>query len=1152
MIIVILAVVVQYIDGNQKIVHVSELISDGFASGEDDNNLMCCVYGNCSCNSLDQALANLASNVLINITTDVTLSSLISISNLEYVSINGHNNPTVNCKIAGRIHFRFCDNCIVQGVTWDGCGIENIDNHSEPGWLKLSNSSNVTIQNCTFQYSKGQAVVLSEVSGEVNIKDCNFVYNSYYKDHGSVIHYTTDAASKCSQHLFTISNCYFTDNEGAKSLVYIENRISECNDDINVTFHGSNFWYNQGLSIYVVNQRLYFTGKFLFQYNTAKNGAGIYVIDHSTVIFGENSDVKFTQNSAKYKGGAALLRNHSSIIFDQNSTVNFNINSATSGTIYSDIGSNVVFKANCHVTFSHNSATQLCAAICSSNHSYIIFTGNSNVTFSNNTALNSVRIGLEYGDPFCPDIENYVGKNNAINGGSTIFSSSHSHISFEGTSTTIFKDNNAHFGGAILSYNHSHISFEGVSTAMFKDNKAYLVGGAICSFSHSHLSFKRFSNISFSDNTAFLGGAISSKDYSNISFEENSITLFNNNIATGNSLYYGGGGGAMLNCDHSYLVFKGNSSTSFSNNIADFIGGAIFSYRYGNMSFEENSTTLFRNNVAKSVAGGAMLNIYHSHLAFKGNSNTSFSDNTAHFYGGAIVSFEYSNIFFEENSTTLFNNNKGNLGGAILFNFNSVISFKGYCSVTFNNNKAIRSGGAVYYCATSILNNQDGFLLLLHSPYAFCRTTENFGYGSIVMVSFLEFANVIFKNNIASDNGGGLYCEHHLSLMFKGNTVVKFSDNKATNGGAVYFASNDNFRLIDVSFFEFTNVTFKGNEASQKGGAMYCGGRNYMIGGNSVVTFSDNKARQNGGVLYSMNSYVSFNGNSKVSVAYNEARLDGGVIYCGVNSTVSFLEFTKVSFNSNQADNGGVLFANDKSKVSFEGHALVTFVQNEAGIRGGAGYFSMHCIIKFKEDANVTFKNNNALFGGAICLNIISKITFKDNSTVSFKNNMVTNDGGAINVLTNSSIMVNDNTTITFAANKAQYGGALYFDATHTTLEFTDNERDFSFISGTARIAGDYMYFDSTGSSGSCLNNRVIDIKNETKNFVTTPPNKLEFFAPAACINNDNKTAECDTYYLKHIMLGEEITIPVCVLNYCNQPSYLIQFLLQGLKQNYS
>ena len=105
-----MAVVFRYVASNQRIVHISELISDDkdfFTSGEDNNSHTCCVYGNCTCNSLDHALANLTSNVLINITSDVMLSLLTEVSDLQNVSIIGHNHPTLNCKRVGGIHFTF-------------------------------------------------------------------------------------------------------------------------------------------------------------------------------------------------------------------------------------------------------------------------------------------------------------------------------------------------------------------------------------------------------------------------------------------------------------------------------------------------------------------------------------------------------------------------------------------------------------------------------------------------------------------------------------------------------------------------------------------------------------------------------------------------------------------------------------------------------------------------------------------------------------------------------------------------------------------------------------------------------------------------------------------------------------------------------------
>ena len=278
---IFLAVIIELVNGNQTTVYVREL------RGEDRRiNTSCCVYGRCSCNSLDYALANLISNVLINIMTDVKLSSLSKPSYLENVSIVGHNNPTVNCKNVGGIHLTFCQNCIIQGIIWDGCGRENVYINAEPG-LKLSYSSNITIQHCTFHHSIGQAVVLSEVSGDVNINHCQFVYNSHYKGHGAAVHYLSHNITKqvYPQLLFKINNCNFTYNEGAESLVFIDNKNSEHNNSI--SFCHFSFCHNQGTSIYVANQKLNFHGNILFLNNTAKYGAGIHISSKSAVIFGK-------------------------------------------------------------------------------------------------------------------------------------------------------------------------------------------------------------------------------------------------------------------------------------------------------------------------------------------------------------------------------------------------------------------------------------------------------------------------------------------------------------------------------------------------------------------------------------------------------------------------------------------------------------------------------------------------------------------------------------------------------------------------------------------------------------------------------------------------------------------------------------------------
>ena len=270
-----LTITVKGVSGNHRIINVNEL-----SSGD---NFSCCVYGNCSCNSFDHALTKLTSNVLMNIKSSVTLSSSSEILRVENITIIGHNNPTVNCKNVGGLNFSISHNIQIQNITWNGCGIKHTD--AIP-ILKFSSSSNITIQNCSFQHSIGQAVVLSEVSGAVNIHHCMFVYNSHYKDHGAAIHYLSSNAKNHLQLLLTISNCNFSYNEGAKSLVSMESKNSEYHDSI--TISTSRFSHNQGTSIYVKAQKVYLIGNLLFLNNTAKDGAGLYIISHSTLIFGKN------------------------------------------------------------------------------------------------------------------------------------------------------------------------------------------------------------------------------------------------------------------------------------------------------------------------------------------------------------------------------------------------------------------------------------------------------------------------------------------------------------------------------------------------------------------------------------------------------------------------------------------------------------------------------------------------------------------------------------------------------------------------------------------------------------------------------------------------------------------------------------------------
>ena len=746
-----LTILVQCTGGSQRIVHVSELVSDHedlITSGEDDNSLICCVYGNCSCSSLDHALANLTSNVLLNITTDVTLSSLVRVSDLENVSIIGHNNPTVNCMVFGGIHFVYCNNCIIRGITWDGCGAET------GAGLMLKNSFNITISNCSFQHSKGPAVLLSKVSGNVNINYCNFLNNNHYRGHGAAIHYSSSNGVSSHNNLpaFTISDCYFTYNY-AESLVYIENTVTEHNNKI--TFLSTNFCDNHGISVYAINHKLYLKGNILFQKNTAVYGPGIYISDHSTVIFGENSKATFAQNFAMTNGGTILLINHLNIIFDKNSMATFSNNEAIyGGAIYCEVSSNITFKSTYKVIFNHNSA-ESGGAVFSYNNSCVIFDGNSTASFNSNIANHDGLGGAIYSqDNSLISFEGNsspVFSNNVADGrGGAICSCDNSSVTFVENSSPIFSNNtiNKFDTGAIFCYNHCYIFFEGNSSPVFSNNSAPMDGGAIYSDKYSYIFFEENSHPVFSVNIASRGGAISSYNNVFILFKGNSTPVFRNNRAVDLD------GGAIYSDYNSNTILDGHSSPVFNNNIASYDGGAIYSDRNSFISFKGSTSPMFNNNVAAELNGGAIHSNDQGYVLFEGNASPMFSNNSAYFGGGAICSFNDSNIVLIGNASPVFRDNICNHeGGAMLFYHNSHISFKENSSVVFNDNIANNYGGAL------------------------CFTTHS-------SVAFEDNSTVVFNNNIAK-LGGAVFAKYNSGIVFNDNSTVKFIDNSATFSATV-------------------------------------------------------------------------------------------------------------------------------------------------------------------------------------------------------------------------------------------------------------------------------------------------------------------------------------------------------------------------------
>ena len=1029
----IIVALAQCANGNQRIVHVSELTSDdndSITSGEDDNINTCCVYGNCSCNSLDHALANLTSNVLINITTDVMLSSLVRASELENVSIIGHNNPTVNCKGYGGLHFTFCSSCFIQGITWDGCGsIEN----GEPG-LALTDSSNITIGNCIFQHSKGQAVLLSEVSGDVNINHCNFVHNNHYKGHGAAIHYSSSNVTNGLQFsVLTISDCNFTYNYITNSLVYIVNRISKHNS--NITLSSAKFCHNQGVSVHAINQNICLNGKNLFQNNTAYYGAGIYISDHSTVIFSENSDATFTQNLVNFGSGVTLY-SHSNVIFDKNSTVTFSDNEAYNegGAIYSEASSNITFKENCKVTFNHNSA-YYCGSIDSYNNSYIIFDGTSTVSFNNNIArLGGAICSEDNSSIYFVGDSSPVFSNNTAKSGGAIYTN-YSYILFEGNSSPVFSNNTADNGGAIF-VQGSHVIFKGDSSAVFSNNKATADnGGAIFIRDSSHIFFKGYSSILFSDNSATTyGGAICSMFDSNvISFEGFSGVVFRNNTAE-----YGG---ATFETGHSDIIFSDNTNIIFSNNKATF-GATIFSTNNSTILAIGNPSILFNDVSAKWCNSTC--------LPYTGQAE----GDVITIDSNGVVWCRDPNAFIclckkclceklEDLLDGLKNNTVVNITNTVtlLLSPYELKDLNNVSIIGYNNITAIcvnGSGLALYKCTDLTIEgitwigcgNYDNInhvsVINIDFPYNVIiqKCTFQYSMGTVISLDNVQGNAVninhcnFMNNNHYKDHGAAIYCSSSDEMNV---TIAKC--NFSFNGDAKSIIYVSGYRPLQNIYLNACN--FHNNQ----GVSVYLL-TTYALHISGMVFFENNVADNGAGIYISDHSTVIFDEISNVKFINNSVDYHGAAIFLIRHSNVMFEQNSIVTINDNTATNG-TIYSEASSNVIFKGACEVTFSSNSATQYGAAIYSFDNSHVTFTGNSKVTFSNNvvssndiDLQYGGTIYSENNGCISFEDNSFTAFSNN-IADYGAAIFSFSDSHITFIDNSRVTFNNNIAHYCGVL-------------------------------------------------------------------------------------------------------------------------------
>ena len=628
------------------------------SSGAGDSRKCCGVPSNstATCETFTLALRNLKNNTLVNVTRNVALDSFEALVNLEFVTIIGHNNPTVNCSNEGGLKLSTCRNCVIEGITWVGCG-SIVTKHTSQPVIQVHNSSNITIQNCSFLRSKGQAVLLSDVSGEVSFSHCKFTDNTDYGKDGVAIHYSSNATVK-SELVLIVNHCNFSRNgkRSGKSIVHI-GKSTLYNS---IILRDSSFDRNTGNCINVLMQNLHIDGTLELTRNKATNGGGIFATN-SSITFGKMSRVTFEENKATGKnGGAIYLSDHSNLQFEQASGVTFTGNTAKNGAaVYMDAKSSMIFNEHSSVNFTKNSANTNGGAIGCKDHSNIAFKSTSTVSFIDNSA--------SFGGALFSDV------------GSTVL--------FEGNATVSFiRNNSTEHGGALVIHDASTVSFKGNSRVTFADHEANN-GGAIRANRHCSITFTENSIVTFTNNIGYTGGAIDAYNHGNLTFERNSRITFVNNMAAAN------GGSLYLHTKFNTII-KDNSYVEFINNTAGGSGGALYTFGNSDITITGSPNIRYTHNVAKT--GGAV-HATSCNIRISGTSNMTFNNNEAVHEGGAVYLNDQTNLLFDRNINMTIADNSADLGAGLYNDLskNTTIIFNNKQLHHYNN--TARVAGSLMY-----------------------------------------------------------------------------------------------------------------------------------------------------------------------------------------------------------------------------------------------------------------------------------------------------------------------------------------------------------------------------------------------------------------------------------------------------------------------
>jgi hypothetical protein len=354
----------------------------------------------------------------------------------------------------------------------------------------------------------------------------------------------------------------------------------------------------------------------------------------------------------------------------------------------------------------------------------------------------------------------------------------------------------------------------------------------------------------------------------------------------------------------------------------------------------------------------------------------------------------------------------------------------------------------------SVLTSTDEHVIRLLDGFTLTNGAADSGRGGGAVITGFRgsITNVVFRNNTASDAGGGLYLESkdNADLVHIVLDHVTFENNASAQGGGLFTDMQNNPTTPDV---QLSHVTFHENIAFRGGGAYLKGNTTFHDG----ADFTDNSASMGGG-LY-IENYVevnggTFTGNGMSNSSENAA---GGAV-CA--QTGAYFNGSNIQFADNHVSAAGKSAVGGAIAGVDGGYVYLfacTLSGNSAGL-GGAVYAALngaslnHCILSGNAAAygggavyiksgaaylenNLIWENTANEYGGGVVLDA-SPLYLSPASPARLLNNTIADNaapgGAGVDVRNGSNVLLQSNIV---AYNSA----GVRLDATSSAMWFNND-----------------------------------------------------------------------------------------------------------------